>query len=77
MIPFPNCCKECKPPKRAVGCHGHCKEYLDSKEEHEKRLDQDRRIRKGQADAYAVLQDSREKSMKKRNTKGKWKGGDF
>ena len=30
------CCKDCTPPKRYVGCHSQCKEYLKEKEEYEK-----------------------------------------
>lgn len=22
-------CRDCKPPKRCVGCHGTCQEYID------------------------------------------------
>lgn len=25
------CCKDCVAPKRHIGCHGTCKEYLDEK----------------------------------------------
>lgn len=29
------CCKDCVPPKRHVGCHSSCKEYIDEKAEYE------------------------------------------
>jgi hypothetical protein len=25
------CCKDCVAPKRHIGCHGHCPEYLGEK----------------------------------------------
>lgn len=28
------CCKGCEPPKRHVGCHGKCPEYIQEVEEH-------------------------------------------
>lgn len=30
-----NCCKHCVPPKRHVGCHACCKEYIAAKNKHE------------------------------------------
>ena len=30
------CCKNCKPPKRHIGCHSDCKQYIKEKEEFEK-----------------------------------------
>ena len=30
------CCKDCVPPKRHVGCHAKCEQYLKEKAEHEK-----------------------------------------
>lgn len=36
MALFPDVCRGCKPPKRQVGCHSTCPEYLAAKEEHEK-----------------------------------------
>lgn len=34
------CCKGCVPPKRHVGCHSECEEYLKDKEELKKRKEQ-------------------------------------
>ena len=30
------CCKDCVAPKRHVGCHSSCPEYLKAKEEHDR-----------------------------------------
>ena len=30
------CCKGCIAPKRHPGCHDHCPEYIEEKEQHEK-----------------------------------------
>ena len=30
------CCKECVPPKRCIGCHGYCDEYIEQKAKLEK-----------------------------------------
>lgn len=29
-------CKGCVPPKRTLGCHGKCKEYIEWREKYEK-----------------------------------------
>lgn len=34
-----DCCNDCVPPKRHVGCHGTCEEYLDQK----KRWEEDKK----------------------------------
>ena len=33
------CCRNCKPPKRHVGCHSKCEEYLEEKAKHQERKD--------------------------------------
>ena len=34
-----NCpCKGCEPPKRSVGCHGKCEEYITWNKKHVKHL---------------------------------------
>lgn len=30
------CCKNCVPPKRHLGCHNECTEYIQEKEQREK-----------------------------------------
>lgn len=30
------CCRNCVPPKRHLGCHDRCKEYLEEKAEDER-----------------------------------------
>jgi hypothetical protein len=76
MIPFPDCCKDCKPPKRSVGCHGRCKEYMDSKESHAQRTEQYKRERKKESDACAVMLDSMERAVKRNHSRGEWKGSE-
>lgn len=36
MVNAYKCCKDCMPPKRYPGCHGHCEEYLGEKKELDK-----------------------------------------
>lgn len=37
------CCKDCVAPKRHVGCHAECQEYIDEKKKHdEKKAEIDR-----------------------------------
>lgn len=31
------CCKDCVAPKRHVGCHADCQEYIDEKKKHDER----------------------------------------
>lgn len=40
------CCKDCVAPKRHVGCHGTCPEYLKEKAEHDERAAEDYKRRK-------------------------------
>ena len=37
------CCKDCVAPKRHLGCHDYCKEYLKEKEEHERQKEASRK----------------------------------
>lgn len=38
------CCKDCVAPKRHVGCHADCQEYIDEKKKHdEKKAEIDRK----------------------------------
>lgn len=38
------CCKDCVAPKRHVGCHTYCQEYIDEKKKHdEKKAEIDRK----------------------------------
>lgn len=69
-------CKDCKPPERSLGCHGRCKKYLESKEEHEQKSDQRRREQKGRVDAYSFFRDSLEKLAKGSHKRSEWKGGE-
>lgn len=49
-----NCksCKDCTPPKRHLGCHGHCEEYLGEKKELDKIRERLARERKYNQDYY-------------------------
>lgn len=50
-VRFPDCCKDCRPPKRSINCHANCKDYLDAKAEHEVEANAERETRKAAADA--------------------------
>lgn len=39
-----DCCKDCVEPKRHLGCHSTCKEYLESKAKLEKKKEARRTI---------------------------------
>lgn len=54
MTVFPECCYGCVPPKRTSTCHCTCKEYKDAKEEHEAKLEEERRQQQSKNDAFAV-----------------------
>ena len=43
---FPNCCKDCKPPKRNPHCHSYCAEYLTAKAKFDIEADAERAARK-------------------------------
>ena len=40
-----DCCKNCVPPKRHLGCHSKCKEYAEEKEEWDKKKEWERKNR--------------------------------
>ena len=50
-VRFPSICKDCKPPKRQVGCHAGCKEYLDAKAEFNVLADAEREARRAVREA--------------------------
>lgn len=37
------CCKNCVAPKRHIGCHATCAEYLSEKKEHDELRDKERK----------------------------------
>jgi hypothetical protein len=74
MNDFP--CRGCKPPDRYAGCHGRCKKYLESKEEHERMMEQHRREVKGCLDAWSFFRDSLERLAKRNHKRGEWKGSE-
>lgn len=41
-----NCCNGCVAPKRHIGCHATCEEYIFQKSEHEKGLEKIREFKK-------------------------------
>lgn len=65
MIVFSSRCKDCEPPKRTPYCHTYCPNYLESKREHEERLEQQRKENKGRIDAFVVMEHSRQKTIRK------------
>ena len=76
MIRFSGCCINCTPPKRSIGCHGRCAEYLESKQEHERVVEEYKRSKSGQLDAHLMFRDFVDRTKKKKNTRGEWKGGE-
>lgn len=60
------CCKCCVPPKRHIGCHSNCPEYLEEK----KNLDRLNKLRqkklKEENDVLEFLLDSKKKTINKR-----------
>lgn len=52
MVNTYKCCKDCMPPKRYPGCHGHCEEYLGEKKELDKIRERLARERKYNQDYY-------------------------
>ena len=44
-----NCCNGCVPPKRHIGCHATCEDYISEKKKHEKKLKEIRRRKKEDA----------------------------
>lgn len=32
------CCKDCVPPKRHIGCHSTCEEYITSKKAYDEKM---------------------------------------
>lgn len=39
------CCQECVPPKRHVGCHGTCEEYIKERAELDESKEEERKNR--------------------------------
>lgn len=54
MVNNCKCCKNCIPPKRYPGCHGHCEEYLSEKKELDKIREKIARERRYNDDYYSA-----------------------
>lgn len=46
------CCKNCVAPKRHIGCHATCAEYLSEKKEHDELRDKERKWREAENGIY-------------------------
>lgn len=49
-----SCCKDCVPPKRHIGCHSTCEEFLAEKAEYEAEKAIENKARKEYADFTAA-----------------------
>ena len=45
------CCKDCVPPKRHIGCHGYCEEYIEEKI----RIEQEKKMEREKSERSRVL----------------------
>lgn len=50
-VRFPDCCRECKPPKRHLHCHASCETYLQAKAKFDVEADAERAARRAAAEA--------------------------
>lgn len=55
MIPFPDVCAGCVPPRRHIHCHAECPDYLEAKARHEEETKEDRRRWQAERDAAQVV----------------------
>ena len=74
MINNCKCCKNCVPPKRQPGCHGHCEEYLSEKKELDKIREKLAREQRYKDDYYRSSEKRIEyfKKQKKKRIKTKY-----
>lgn len=63
-IASPDCCKDCKPPKRNPYCHSECPEYLEARQEREKEIEQYRKEHKGKKDALNLEREGIDKTRR-------------
>lgn len=54
MIPFPDVCRDCIPPRRCLNCHSCCPDYLEAKAKHDAEAAEDYRRRQQERDADAA-----------------------
>lgn len=60
------CCKDCVPPKRKIGCHAHCEEYLTEKAELDAQREADLQKKIIAKGLYEERRDAVYKAMKRR-----------
>lgn len=64
------CCKDCVPPKRFVGCHSTCPDYLREKEE----WDNTRKRMQAQRDAGMDFDKYYKRLYTRKKVGNRWKG---
>lgn len=60
-------CKDCK--DRAMGCHGFCKRYKETKEKYDKKIKEIKYYKKREDDAKGFILDTHDKIIKRINKK--------
>lgn len=60
------CCKYCFPPKRHLGCHSTCPEYLEEKKDLDRRNKLRQKKLKEENDVLEFLLDYKKKTINKR-----------
>lgn len=60
------CCNGCKEPKRHIGCHATCPEYIAEKEKHEADREDRAKEREAFYGAYSTSLTGKNRAMKDR-----------
>jgi len=60
------CCKNCKPPKRRIGCHANCPDYLGERKQRDDELEIINQARRVEGDLIMVKQYSISRNVKKK-----------
>lgn len=68
------CCKDCVPPKRHVGCHSTCETYLEAKRKYDEEMKVIRERKRLESDIVSTQVQSYYRRMKRKRTR---KGGSY
>ena len=60
------CCKDCVAPKRHIGCHEVCAEYLSEKKQHDEMKEKRYRWLKNESELYAQRERGIQKALRSR-----------
>lgn len=63
------CCKECVAPKRHIGCHGNCEEYLAERAKYELLKEQYNQQKRISTDIYNQRAGRIEKALRRHGRK--------